>query len=79
MQSRQTASSAKLVALGKAIRRARIAKGLSPEALATRCELRTEYLTRAERGQARLWILTLVTIAGALGVTVAQLFRAAKL
>lgn len=79
MKLGRTATNAKLIALGKAIRKARIAKDLSLRELAARCELRRDCLIRIESGKVRLRILTLVTIARALGVSIAKLFREAKL
>ena len=79
MKRRRRSTDAKLVALGTAMRTTRIAKKLSLRELAARCRISHRDLKRIERGQVRLRILTLTRIARALSVSVARLFRAAKL
>ena len=79
MKLGRSAANAKLVALGKVIRKVRVAKGLSRRQLAARCKLGAEHIIRIELGKVRLRILTLVTIARALGISVAKLLGEAKL
>lgn len=79
MKLRGSAANAKLVALGKAIRKARIARQLSLGQMAASCALRRNYLIRIEQGEVCLRTLTLVRTARALSVSVAQLLREADL
>lgn len=68
-----------LVALGSAIRTARIAKGISQEKLALIAELDRSYVGRVERGDNNAALLTLVRLASALEMTVAKLMQRAGL
>jgi transcriptional regulator with XRE-family HTH domain len=69
----------KLVALGAAIKRARVAKGLSQESLALHAEIDRSYLGRIERGDNNVAILTLIKIASALGYSANELLAEAAL
>jgi transcriptional regulator with XRE-family HTH domain len=71
--------SPELVALGAAIRRARLASGYSQEYLAHHAEVDRGYLGRVERGDNNAAFLTLVRIARALGVSASELIQAAGL
>jgi len=68
-----------LVALGQAIRRSRLAKGISQEELALMAEVDRSYVGRVERGDNNVAILTLAKLAKALGVSVAKLAQKARL
>ena len=68
-----------LVALGAAIRRARLACDLSQEDLALKAEIDRSHLGRIERGDNNVAMLTLARIAQATGITVAQLMQDAQL
>jgi transcriptional regulator with XRE-family HTH domain len=68
-----------LVALGAAIRRARLAKGLSQEHLALQAEIDRSYLGRVERGDNNVAILTLIKIASSLGHAANELLADAGL
>ena len=68
-----------LVALGEAIRRIRVSKGISQEKLALLAEVDRSYLGRVERGDNNVTVLTLRKLAKALGVSVAKLMREAGL
>lgn len=68
-----------LVALGAAIRRARLEKGLSQEHLALHAEVDRSYLGRVERGDNNVAILTLIRIAEALGYSASALVADAGL
>ena len=68
-----------LVALGKAIREARIAKGISQEKLALIAELDRSYVGRVERGDNNVAVLTLARLAAALEISVAKLLQRAGL
>lgn len=68
-----------LIALGEAIRRIRQAQGLSQEKLALLSDVDRSYLGRVERGDNNAALLTLVRIASALGVTVAEIMSEAGL
>ena len=66
---------AALVALGEAIRRIRVSKGISQEKLALLAEVDRSYLGRVERGDNNVTVLTLRKLAKALGVSLANLIR----
>jgi transcriptional regulator with XRE-family HTH domain len=68
-----------LVALGVAIRRARLERGLSQEHLALQAEVDRSYLGRVERGDNNVAILTLIKIAGVLGHSASSLMSDAGL
>lgn len=68
-----------LIALGKAIRRTRLEKGISQENLALIAEVDRSYVGRVERGDNNVAVLTLAKIAKALGISVAKLMQKAKL
>lgn len=68
-----------LVALGEAIRGMRQQRGLSQDALALKAEIDRSYFGRVERGDNNMAMLTLVKIAAALEVSVAELVIAAGL
>lgn len=60
------------------IRRLRVAKGLSQEALAVDAEIDRTYLSRLERVSENPSIVVLERLAGALGVEIVELFRKPK-
>jgi transcriptional regulator with XRE-family HTH domain len=62
-----------LVGLGAAIRAARLAKGLSQEALAELAGIDRSYMGGIERGEHNLAIMNLLKIADALGVKASSL------
>jgi transcriptional regulator with XRE-family HTH domain len=68
-----------LVALGDAIRRIRIAKGISQEKLALLAEVDRSYVGRVERGDNNVAVLTLARLAKALGISLRDLMEAAGL
>ena len=68
-----------LLALGRAIRETRLAKGISQEKLALIAELDRSYVGRVERGDNNAALLTLVRLAGALDISVAKLLQKAGL
>lgn len=68
-----------LVALGNAIKEARLSKGISQEKLALLAEVDRSYVGRIERGDNNVAVLTLARLAGALDVTVAKLLQKAGL
>jgi transcriptional regulator with XRE-family HTH domain len=68
-----------LVALGKAIRRIRIAQNISQEKLALMAEVDRSYVGRVERGDNNVAILTLSKISLALDVSLCQLMHEANL
>ena len=61
------------------MRRWRLRRGLTQEALVERTDLDRRHLQRIERGEENLTIASLVGIANALNVTPAMLFRKAEL
>lgn len=66
-----------LVDLGIAIRKARLAIGLSQEALAIDAGLDRSYMGGIERGEHNLAIINIVKIADALGICPSDLFKGA--
>ena len=65
-------------ALSKAIRMQRLEKDLSQEQLAERCDMDQTYLSQIERAKRQPSLKTLRRIAGALGLTLSDLFRDAE-
>lgn len=68
-----------LIALGDAIKAIRREKAISQERLALIAEVDRSYVGRIERGDNNVAVLTLVRIAAALDVSVAQLMEQARL
>jgi transcriptional regulator with XRE-family HTH domain len=68
-----------LVALGRAIREVRTAKGISQEKLALLAEVDRSYVGRIERGDNNVAVLTLSRLSRALDMTVARLMQRAGL
>jgi len=68
-----------LIALGEAIRRSRKAQGITQERLALLAEVDRSYMGRVERGDNNVAVLTLIRLANALQITVAQLMEEAQL
>lgn len=69
----------KLVALGEAIRRIRLSKGISQEKLALLAEVDRSYVGRIERGDNNVAVLTLSRLAHALSISLATLMHKAGL
>lgn len=69
----------KLKALGRAIRNARDVFGVSQEALAHQAGIDRSHMGKIERGERNVTALNLLRIAGALGVSVEEIFAEAKL
>lgn len=63
-----------LLMFGNAVRRRRIALGLSQEALADICELDRTYIGGIERGERNVAIINILKLAKALKTTPAKLF-----
>ena len=61
---------------GERLRSLRLAKGLSQEALAHKCDLDRTYIGSVERGERNISLINIHIIATALGVPVAELFSA---
>jgi transcriptional regulator with XRE-family HTH domain len=68
-----------LVSLGDAIRAMRISKDISQEGLALLAGVDRSYVGRVERGDNNVAVLTLIKIAQAMDVTVAELMMEAAL
>ena len=68
-----------LVALGEAMKRVRLSKGISQEKLALLAEVDRSYVGRIERGDNNVAMLTLARLASALGVSLAKLMSEAGL
>ena len=68
-----------LVALGRAIREARLSRSISQEKLALLAEVDRSYVGRIERGDNNVAVLTLARLAAALDLTVAKLTQKAGL
>jgi transcriptional regulator with XRE-family HTH domain len=65
--------------VGANVRRLRLAKGLTQEALAEAAELDLRFLQRVERGQTNVGVAVIVGLADALEVPPGALFRKAVL
>lgn len=68
-----------LVALGAAIRRCRLAKGVSQEELAHRSAMDRSYMSSIERGGQNPGIVSIVRIARAMDLTMTELMAEAEL
>nr|WP_307735952.1 helix-turn-helix domain-containing protein [Massilia pinisoli] len=68
-----------MTSLGQAIRRVRLDKGISQERLALLAELDRSYVGRVERGDNNVALLTLIKLAGALGMHASDLLSEANL
>lgn len=68
-----------LVALGEAIRRIRLSKGISQERLALLAEVDRSYVGRVERGDNNVAVLTLTRLSGALDISISELMQDAGL
>ncbi len=68
-----------LLALGDAIRKARLKQGLTQEDLALAADVDRGYLGRVERGDNNVAVLTLLKIAQAMGVSIKDLMKEARL
>lgn len=68
-----------LIALGEAIRRIRLSKGISQEKLALLAEVDRSYVGRVERGDNNVALLTLARLAGALDISILKLMQEADL
>ena len=68
-----------LIQLGKAIRRARIERGIAQEKLALIAEVDRSYVGRVERGDNNIAILTLEKLAHAMEMTITELVTLAKI
>jgi len=62
-----------------AIRQARTKQGVSQEKLALLAEIDRSYVGRVERGDNNVAVLTLLKLAHALGTSIADLMKKAKL
>ncbi|HET6203379.1 MAG TPA: helix-turn-helix transcriptional regulator [Planctomycetota bacterium] len=67
-----------LAAFGRAIRRARRARGLSQEVLGFEAELDRTYVSGVERGVRNPTVRVVARLASALGVRPSTLFRSAE-
>jgi transcriptional regulator with XRE-family HTH domain len=70
---------AALISVGDAIRRVRLANGVSQEQLALTAGVYRSYVGRVERGDNNVALLTLIRIATALGMTASMLLADAGL
>jgi transcriptional regulator with XRE-family HTH domain len=68
-----------LIALGEAVRSARLARGISQEDLAARAGLDRSYMSSIERGAQNPGIVSVLRVANALGMTASDLFSLASL
>lgn len=68
-----------LVALGAAIRRCRLAQGVSQEELAHRSAVDRSYMSSIERGGQNPGIISIVRIARAMEMTMTELMAEAEL
>ena len=77
--SPQFAGDPVLSALGAAIKRARLNRGLSQETLAVDADLDRSYMGGVERGEHNLTLMNLLKISGALQVKASELLGSAEL
>ena len=70
---------ATLMALGEAIREARVGMGLSQETMALNADLDRSYVGGVERGENNITVMNLCKLAKALSLTTAALLKAANL
>ena len=68
-----------LLALGKAIRKARLERGVSQEELADRSSIDRSYMSSIERGMQNPGIISVLRIAHALEMTATELMAEAEL
>jgi transcriptional regulator with XRE-family HTH domain len=68
-----------LVALGRAIREARLERGISQEELAHRAEMDRSYMSSIERGGQNPGVISIVRIAHSMEMTLAELVIQAEL
>ena len=66
------------IVFGKAIRKRRLALGLSQVKLAERADLHWTYVGGIERGERNLSLLNILKIAGALKMTASDLLKEVK-
>ncbi len=81
MSARKTAAKKTALneAVGRAIRQARKEQGYTQEAFALTAGLDRSYMGAVERGEFNLTLETLLKVAGALGVSAAELLSSAGL
>ena len=77
--SRRHAYDPALVALGAAIRAARLERGISQEELAHRSAVDRSYMSSIERGAQNPGIVSILRVAGAMEMTATELFAEAAL
>ncbi len=68
-----------LVALGVALRRIRLEKSISQEKLALLAEVDRSYVGRVERGDNNVAVLTLIRLARAMDISMAEIMEQAGL
>ena len=78
-QSFKTDSDGRLLRLGRAVRAARYARGVSQEALADAAGIDRSHMGKIERGERNVSLLNVARIADALGTTIAALMAEAGL
>jgi transcriptional regulator with XRE-family HTH domain len=64
--------------IGAAIRKRRLALGLSQEGLAEKSDLHWTYISGVERGQRNISLINIVRVARALGTTASELLEKIK-
>ena len=78
-QSIKTDTNGHLAKLGKAIRVARLERGLSQEALADAAGIDRSHMGKIERGERNVSVLNVARVADALGTSIATLAASAGL
>jgi transcriptional regulator with XRE-family HTH domain len=63
------------LAFGQAVRKLRLAKGISQEKLAEMADIHRTYMGDVERGKRNIALVNMTKIAGALGVPLSKLVR----
>ncbi len=68
-----------LVAFGETVRKLRLERGLSQEALAMSAEIDRSYMGGIERGESNITLMSMLRLAEALEVRASEILRLAKL
>jgi transcriptional regulator with XRE-family HTH domain len=68
-----------LIALGSAIRVARLERGISQEDLGAQAEISRAHMSKIERGRTNPQVMSIRRMAEVMGMTLAELFSKARL
>ncbi|QPS42835.1 helix-turn-helix transcriptional regulator [Burkholderia humptydooensis] len=68
----------RIAAFGEAVRKVRLAKGFTQEALAEKANLHRNFVSLIERGQSKIALDSLFALADALDIAASELLRLAE-